>query len=398
MGAMKRELEIDAARGLMLAWMAMTHLPTTITPWVNQPFGYISASEGFIFLSALFTGRIYFRLMTRAGVAKMSGKLLGRTLRLYGYHVLLLLFAFIIAARYAIGAQSQGLYHLLDFYFAAGPARAVTDALLLIYRPPLLDIIPLYIIFLLIAPLVIVGATRIGWKPILSVSIALWLLAQFGLREAAYAFLTTHAGLRIPLNEMGAFNLWAWQLVWIVGIWCGVRWAKDDLPVEKWARKTWIPALAIVAVLFAFRYYEQIAALNLGPWETLVDKWHFGVVRPINFGAIAVVLIRFRSVAKHLAIRPLVMLGQSSLQVFCTHFLFCFLGLGLMGNADYVTGWRQVALAAVTFGTLLLVAKINARPELAQPAGAGDGRKEIATVPSPAPALLGGAQALRRRS
>jgi hypothetical protein len=66
--SMKRELEIDVARGLMLVCMTLTHLPTALTPWVNQPFGYFSASEGFIFLSALFTGRIYYRLLTRDGL------------------------------------------------------------------------------------------------------------------------------------------------------------------------------------------------------------------------------------------------------------------------------------------------------------------------------------------
>lgn len=359
----KREIEIDAARGLMLVWMTLTHLPTALSPWVNQPFGYISASEGFIFLSALFTGRIYYRLLTRGGVSKMSAKLLLRTLRLYGYHVLLLFFAFVIVARYAISVQSQSLFNLLDFYFAAGPARAIRDALLLVYRPPLLDIIPLYIIFLLLSPLVIVAATRIGWRYILSGSIALWLLAQFGLREASYAFLAHHFGLQIPLNEMGAFNLWAWQLVWVLGIWCGVRWANDDLPVEKWARRTWVPAAVVVAALLALRY-AQIAGLDLGRLSPLFDKWHLGVVRLIDFTAIAALLVRFRSAVKPLAIPPLVLLGQSSLQVFCTHFLFCFIGLGMMGNAERISGWKQVALTIGTFAALLLIAKMRARPEL----------------------------------
>jgi len=39
--------------------MTLTHLPT-ISAYVNQPFGFVSGAEGFIFLSALFTGRIYF--------------------------------------------------------------------------------------------------------------------------------------------------------------------------------------------------------------------------------------------------------------------------------------------------------------------------------------------------
>ena len=375
---MKRELEIDAARGLMLVWMTLTHLPTALSPWVNQPFGYISASEGFIFLSALFTGRIYYRLLTRSGPSKMSAKLLGRTLRLYGYHVLLLFFAFAIVARYALGSQSQSLYNLLDFYFAAGPSRAIVDSLLLVYRPPLLDIIPLYIIFLLISPAVILVSRRIGWKYILGGSFALWLMAQFGLREASYAFLAHHTGLRIPLNEMGAFNLWAWQLVWIIGMWCGVRWAKEDLPAEKWAARMWIPAAAIAAAMLGLRY-AQIYGLDLGRFAFLFDKWNLGVMRLFDFAAIAALLIRFRSIVKTLAIRPLVLMGQSSLQVFCTHFIFCFIGIGMLGNADRLFGWRQVALIVVTFAGLLIVAKVKARPELE---AQGNGEK---AKPAPPP-------------
>jgi hypothetical protein len=355
---MKREIEIDAARGLMLVWMTLTHLPTAITPWVNQPFGYISSSEGFIFLSALFTGRIYYRLLARDGVEKMTTKLLLRTFRLYGYHVLLLFLAFGIAARYAFSEHGQGLYNLLDYYFAAGPAHAIRDALLLVYRPPLLDIIPLYIIFLLLSPVLMIAASRIGWKWILGSGFALWLLAQFGLREASYAFLAHHFGLRIPLNEMGAFNLWAWQFVWVVGMWCGVRWAKNDLHVSQWARRTWIPALIVVLALFALRYL-QLFGLDLGRASVLFDKWHLGLVRIVNFAAVTMVLTHFRSIMKTLSVRPLVWMGQSSLQVFCTHFVFCFIGIAMMGNADRIFGWWQLALVVGTFASLLFVARLH---------------------------------------
>ncbi len=360
---MKRRIEIDAARGAMLVWMTLTHLPTLLTPWVNQPFGYISASEGFIFLSALFTGRIYLRLLERDGAGAMSWKLFLRALRLYRYHVVLLFAAFLVVARFAISGHNQNLYNLLDFYFAAGPARAIADALLLVYRPPLLDIIPLYLIFLLLSPLTLIVAAKFGWRFILGASFGIWLLAQFGLRQALYGFAAHHLGLRIPLNEMGAFNLWAWQFMWILGLWCGARWAKDDLPVEKWARRAWIPAAFVVAALLAVRYSE-LRGLDLAGWSIFFDKWHLGAVRLIDFAAIAALLIRFQSVVKPLAVRPLVLLGQASLQVFCAHFVFCFLGLGLMGGADRIFGWEQFALIIGTFAALLLVAKIFARPEI----------------------------------
>jgi hypothetical protein len=359
---MTRRIEIDAARGAMLVWMTLTHLPTLLTPWVNQPFGYISASEGFIFLSALFTGRIYFRLLERDGAGAMTWKLFLRTLRLYRYHVVLLFAAFMVVARFAISGHNQGLYNLLDFYFAAGPARAIVDALLLVYRPPLLDIIPLYLIFLILSPITLIAAAKIGWRYILGGSFAIWLAAQFGLRQALYGLAAHHLGLRIPLNEMGAFNLWAWQFMWILGLWCGARWAKDDLPVEKWARKMWIPAALVAAALLAVRYTE-LRGLNLAGWSLLFDKWHLGAVRLIDFAAIATLLVRFQSAVKPLAIRPLVLMGQASLQVFCAHFVFCFLGLGLMGEADRIFGWSQLGLIVGTFTALLLVAKIFARRE-----------------------------------
>ncbi|HXN47864.1 MAG TPA: OpgC domain-containing protein, partial [Bryobacteraceae bacterium] len=82
---MKRRPELDALRGLMLVWMTLTHLPTIASVFTNQPLGFVSASEGFIFLSALFTGSVYYGLAQREGDAAMYCKLALRTLRLYGY-------------------------------------------------------------------------------------------------------------------------------------------------------------------------------------------------------------------------------------------------------------------------------------------------------------------------
>ena len=48
---MRRLKELDALRGFMLVWITFTHLPTALSTYVNQPFGFVSAAEGFIFLS-----------------------------------------------------------------------------------------------------------------------------------------------------------------------------------------------------------------------------------------------------------------------------------------------------------------------------------------------------------
>ena len=349
-------------RGVMLVWITLTHLPTAASSWVNQPFGFVGAAEGFIFLSALFTGRIYYRIAERDGYPAMAGKLWARTLRLYGYHALLLAFAFLVAVPIASHGDRPGLHNLLDFYFIAGPRQAVTEAALLIYRPPLLDILPMYIIFLLITAIAIRLARSIGWKPILWTSFAFWLLAQFGFRSGEHTFMMRYIPTRIPLNEMGSFDLWAWQFLWFVGVWIGVRWAQGDLPIEAWARRAVVPATVIAVFCFILR--RKLAhGMELGTLEFLFDKWHLGLIRMLDFAAVAALLILSQPITKTAAIRPLVLLGQSSLQVFCVHLLFCFAGLTLLGNASMLSGWRQFALLTMTMTGMLITAKLFSKSE-----------------------------------
>jgi hypothetical protein len=359
---MTRRPELDAVRGLMLVWMVMTHLPTLLPNYTNQPFGFVSASEGFIFLSALFTGCIYFRFAEHRGYAAMRKKIGMRTLRLYGYHVLLLAFAFLVAVPIASRGDHPNVHNLLDFYFTAGPRQSIIEAILLIYRPPLLDILPMYIIFLLLTPVMLTLSKRIGWRPILAGSVTIWFLAHLGFRETEHYFINQVLGVRIPINQMGSFDMWGWQFLWILGLWFGVRWAQGQLPMEDWARRYAVSAAVIAALLLPFRYAVG-RWIELGAFEPLFDKWHFGAVRLINFAAVAVLLVRFQSILKPLAVRPLVLLGQASLQVFCIHLLFCFAGLTVLGNAATLSGWGQLALLVTTLAAMLLTAQFFSKSE-----------------------------------
>jgi hypothetical protein len=77
-------------------------------------------------------------------------KLWKRALRIYGYHLILLAFAFTMAAAFAVMAHRFALIHLLNFYLAH-PFPAMVGSLLLIYCPPLLDILPMIAVGTLIA-------------------------------------------------------------------------------------------------------------------------------------------------------------------------------------------------------------------------------------------------------
>jgi hypothetical protein len=295
----------------------------------------------------------------------MTLKLWARTVRLYLYHALLLGFVFLVAVPIASRGNRPGLHNLLDFYFDAGARRAVTEAFLLIYRPPLLDILPMYIIFLVFTSAALLITRRIPWKVILWTAFGVWMLAQFGFRQEEHALVSKIIPTHIPLNEMGSFDLWAWQFLWIVGIYMGVRWGRGDLDIEVWAKRFTVPAILVGVSLFELRRALS-TGMDLGPFESLFDKWHLGPIRLMNFAAIAVLVVLFQSVLKPLAIRPLVLLGQSSLQVFCVHLLFVFAGLTLLGNASMLSSAKQAALLLVTFTAMLITAKLFSKTEAKQ--------------------------------
>ena len=355
--------ELDALRGLMLVWMTCTHLPTVLSIYLNQPVGYFAATEGFIFLSALFTGRICSRLVQREGNAEMCRNVWMRAGRLYGYQLLLLAAAFVIEAPIAARGNRPAVHNLLNYYFTVGRPRAFIDAAFMFYRPPLLDILPIYIIFLAVTPFAVLLGTKWGWKYAFTGGLALWLFAQFGLKNMVYNWLTHAFGLRVPLNEMGAFDLWAWQLWWLVGLWLGVHWANSDLHFDRWARKlaVLIPAAVVAAGFMALRYVQLTTDLDFGKFAPLFDKWEFGVARIVDFTAVATIAIRFRSLLKPLAVRPLVMLGQASLPVFCVHLLCVFFALTVMGSNVMLTGWPAAVLVVVSFTALLLTAIVANR-------------------------------------
>jgi hypothetical protein len=363
-----RKPEFDALRGLFLVWMTLTHLPTRVSDLVNQPFGFVSSAEGFVFLSALLVGRVYMRQATE-NAGKLRGKLWKRALRVYAYHVVLLLLAFTFAAAFAVYRHHAALEHLLDFYIAH-PAVAIIGSLLLIYCPPLLDILPIYVIFLLASPFAFSIAVKRSWRPVIIGSTIIWLLAQFGLRAFVQHTVVSITHLPIPLQQWGAFNLFAWQWVWIMGMWMGARSVEGELPlhsIPKWV--IWV-AGAVCVFFVGVRHDLLGARLTQEHLAILVDKWQLGPLRMLNLIAFVCVLYSLRGGVRWLISRePFITLGRASIEVFCAHLLFVFVGLALLyGEVPQLHGVYALSLLIATFIGLLYVAQRQVRRKHAEKA------------------------------
>ena len=358
--------ELDALRGMMLVGIALTHLPTQASHYSNQLLGFVSWAEGFVLLSAVLTGQVYGSILQHKSWRDVFERLWLRCAKLYGYHLGLLAVAFTVVAAMAVHTQKPALLGLLDFYLAHHPV-AVGSSLLLLYCPPLLDILPMYIAFLLLTPLLLGVGQRWGWKFVLAPSGLLWLASQFGVRGFIHGFLVAHAAFPIPLQNLGSFDLFAWQFLWVFGLWLG---AGDSARLLDWfkSRRMIVLAVLVAAVFLALRYqwpsYFVAHPVDQGNAWVLFDKWHLGVLRLLDFAALGVLFSAIRPhIAHWLAWRPLVLLGKSSLEVFCIQVLFTFAALSLVGDGAGVHWLYQSAIVVATLSGMYGLAWWRARPK-----------------------------------
>ena len=366
----RRVTELDILRGFLLLWMTLTHLPTKASIISNQTFGFVSGAEGFIFLSAFMVGQLEFHIEGNSGFAATVRDIRRRTFRIYVYHCALLVGAFTLVAQIGVSFHRLALENLLSYYIQS-PNKALLAAALLEYRPSLFDILPMYIVFMALTPVARGIARRWTWAPVIGVSLAVWVAAQFGLRKWMYAHVDLF-GLSVPESSTGAFDLYAWQLLWMAGLALGTMSAgrfsgatesnrmKGESRVRTWVL---ILSVAVAACFVVLRYSPADHWMNAEWYGRLIDKWHLGAARIVNFAAITTIVVRYGSrIAAFVILKPLALLGRASIEVFSAHVVCSVAGQAMSKDADpQLTAWQQVTLLAVTLTVLFSTAAVCAR-------------------------------------
>ena len=216
---------------------------------------------------------------------------------------------------------------------------------------------PILLWLLLATPLVLRAAERWGWARVLAASGAIWLLAQLHLRDGVYVA-AAHFRFSIPLREMGTFDLFAWQLLWAIGLCLGS--ARAASLFSKTRIPHWLIVLSatVAVVLFLCRHTNLEVLTGPALFDVLVNKWRLGILRQIDAAAIGVLLVRFGApLAETRPGSQLAVLGRAPLEVFSAHIVFCLLFLGLAaGPHGQFTAWQDGVVLAVTLSGLFLVA------------------------------------------
>src|SRR5271170_3348712 len=203
-----RDHRIDFLRGLALLIIFVDHIPQNLLALVTlRNLGFSDASEWFIFLSGYSGAYVFTLRRQRTGYVYAAVELLRRVWTLYVAHI----FVFVVytaQVSFTAARFNNPLYfdELNMGTFLQEPHVAVLEALLLRFQPPFLDILPLYIVLMLAAPLMFALPWRLRWIG-LAASMALYLCVQ--------AFHWTLYGY--PDERPWTFNPLAWQLLFALG-------------------------------------------------------------------------------------------------------------------------------------------------------------------------------------
>lgn len=350
----KRDIRLDALRGLCLAVMMIDHLPPN---WMARILyelpGYVSAMEGFILISGLTCAIAYF------DPARRRERLWARCRTLYLWYVAICVVIW-TAALWNPELTARRWSVLLG-HFQSRPLHAVMTSLAMLHRVTHIGILQMYIAFLLPAPWILGWLRSPRAAGTVGISLAIWA----GVQAAA---------LWPPPGPEWLFNgFWflGWQVLFFGGMWVGVL-RREGSSLSLLSNRWLLAACAGIAVAgFVLKHQGGFfpALPRVFQYEAWpISKEHLGVVRLVNTAAIAVLLSRIPAAVYDTIgatpvtatlLRSLVYLGQHSLAVFGWHVLVTYYAYLQTGDLNALGRVQQTAVIAAAIASLLVAAWVH---------------------------------------
>jgi hypothetical protein len=321
-----RDLRVDLFRGLALWMIFVNHTPGNLLGHLTiRKVSLADATEVFVLLAGYAAGIAYGRLLEREGWLVAASRVAGRIGTLYVAHIFLFV-VFTAQVGFSAAALDQAAYldELALDPFTQEPYRALLEALLLRYQPAFLDVLPLYIVILALFAATLPLMRRPGWM--LAASLTVYAAARyFGVSPPSWT------------GDAWFFNPFAWQVLFVVGIWLGRAQPGQVARRFPWNRAvaaTLLLALAANALALNWFWHGEWRGVVppewLSAWYATIDKAGLHPARLLSILALVWLLAHRVPVGArflHGRIAGLfILMGQQGLPVFCVGIFLSFLG------------------------------------------------------------------------
>ena len=340
----KRDKRVDSLRGLFLVIMTIDHFGGILSKVTYQTFGYVSAAEGFIFLSGYVFTLVYVKYAQFPTVS--ISKSLNRAWFVYKFHFVLISIIF-------LSYLSIPIYHEIWAEWLCPNQVDIYLCLLytatLLHYPELMDILPMYVLFILVSPLILITFFRGYIVHVLSISISIWIVGQF-------LNLTGDTINILEINtRAGFFNLFSWQLIWTIGIFIGyLKISNIDINLHN-------SKLLIYAVLtfsfMMFLYRHQLLEFGDNFILRYSSRQDLEIFRLLNFLSILFLIwLLMKNIPIDKGIPWLQFLGQYSIQVFSFHVLLVYFLQPAWLTIDQSNNFQAISFIVLAVASLSIPA------------------------------------------
>ena len=304
---------VDFWRGYALIAIFINHIPQNVYEhFTHKNVSLSDSAELFVFLAGWSLRHVVGRPEDPRPTADLLFRLFGRALILYIAQMAIALLAIAMLAAAALILVNP---LFLEWHNAAAifydPVRAHIGLVLLSHQLGYFNILPLYVVLLLIAPLM---AVIHRWAP------ALLLPISFAIYLASLVFALTVPTW--PVDGQWFFNPLCWQLIFVLGFSMSRErgpggWAKRNI---RWLRIVSAPIVVVLGLMGWFNLWWDPTIVPEPRLLFIIGKTFVTPVRLIQFLA----LIALMSAAYPYIVRALPglvsflsRLGRNSLPVFC---------------------------------------------------------------------------------
>lgn len=319
-GADRRDLRLDACRGLALWFIFIDHIPDNSLSWLTlRNYGFSDVSEIFVFVSGYTCMLAYGGALPEQGWPTIVVRALRRGWEIYAAFLILVLFY--VALVWIVGGGERYLDETNTGFFFRVPGPAIVHTVALQFAPVDTDILLTFVLLHVAFPGVLWIMTRAP-AAALGASFLLYMMVQiFSWHVPAW-----------PAGEM-YFNPLAWQFLFVIGAWYSCH-CTPWLQAIVRSRAVLMVALGYLAismvVALSWKFTSLAWLIPPGVAELIypIDKSHMGPLRLLHFVALAIVVSRLAPTEWRGPVRPLmaamIRCGENSLSMYCLGVLLAF--------------------------------------------------------------------------